>query len=195
MADVPKHRGHVVSKAKVNAFFPTLGNEDYNLSASVKNYRSYFNLPGKGFTSSSGSERFYDFVIGRVHFFMLDSNPREPKGVSAKSAQARWLKRALASSEIELERGGRAPSAIQSCQFGLSRYMRWPYKKWGADLVLTGHAHVYERIVQGGLTYISDGLGGGGMHQFASPVAGSKVRFNSDFGAMRGVRAGKQAHV
>jgi tartrate-resistant acid phosphatase type 5 len=192
MADVPKHRGHVVSKAKVNAFFPTLGNEDYNLSASVKNYRSYFNLPGKGFTSSSGSERFYDFVVGRVHFFMLDSNPREPKGVSAKSAQARWLKRALASSESSWNVVVEHHPPYTSYQFGLSRYMRWPYKKWGADIVLSGHAHVYERIVQGGLTYVGDGLGGGGIHQFASRTAGSKVRFNSDFGAMRGVVQGNK---
>jgi len=192
MAGVPKHRGHVVGHAKVNAFFPALGNEDYNLSASVKNFRSYFTLPGNGFTSSSGSERYYDFVIGRVHFFIVDSDPREPKGVSAHSAQAHWLKSALASSESSWNVVVEHHPPYTSCVFGMSPYMRWPYKKWGADLVLSGHAHVYERVVRGGLTYVDDGLGGAPIHPFASPIAGSKARFNGGFGAMRGIVQGNK---
>jgi len=192
MAAVPKHRGKVVGTSKVNAFFPALGNEDYNLNSSVKPYRDYFTLPGKGFTSTSGNERYYDFVVGRVHFFMVDSDPREPKGVSAGSAQARWLRRALASSESSWNVVVEHHPPYTSCVFGLSPYMRWPYKKWGADLVLSGHAHVYERVVHDGLTYVDDGLGGASLHPFGSKIAGSKVRFNGDFGAMRGIVQGRK---
>ena len=190
MADVPKHHGKVVGTSKVNAFFPVLGNEDYNLSSSVKPYRDYFTLPGKGFTSSSGNERYYDFVIGRIHFFMVDSDHREPKGVSANSAQGRWLKTALASSESSWNVVVEHHPPYTSCVFGLSPYMRWPYKKWGADLVLSGHAHVYERVVRDGLTYVDDGLGGASLHPFGSPIAGSKIRFNRGYGAMRGTVEG-----
>ena len=35
--------------------------------------------------------------------------------------------------------------------------MQWPFKDWGADLVLSGHSHAYERLHVGGLTYIVNG--------------------------------------
>ena len=38
--------------------------------------------------------------------------------------------------------------------------MQWPYKPWGADLVMSGHVHNYERLIEDGLTYIVSGLGG-----------------------------------
>jgi len=192
MAGIPKHRGKVVGTAKVNAFFPSLGNEDYRLSSSVKPYLSYFNLPGEGFTSSSGNERYYDFVVGRIHFFMLDSDPHEPKGVSASSAQARWLKHALASSESSWNVVIEHQPPYTSCVFGETPYMRWPFKKWGANVVLSGHAHVYERLVRGGLTYVIDGLGGSPIHPFGSATAGSEDRYNGGFGAMRGVVRGEK---
>ncbi|MBK6506325.1 MAG: hypothetical protein IPG02_11835 [Ignavibacteria bacterium] len=39
--------------------------------------------------------------------------------------------------------------------------MRWPFKRWGADIVLTGDFHWYERVRRGNMTYITNGLGGG----------------------------------
>jgi hypothetical protein len=62
--------------------------------------------------------------------------------------------------------------------------MQWPYKDWGANIVLSGHAHTYERIDVNGLTYIVNGLGGAGKYGFKStPVAGSQFRYNTDWGA------------
>ena len=38
--------------------------------------------------------------------------------------------------------------------------MKWPFKEWGASIVLSGHEHTLERLVIDDLTYIVNGLGG-----------------------------------
>ena len=63
--------------------------------------------------------------------------------------------------------------------------MQWPFAEWGADAVLTGHDHMYERLTQKGLTYFVNGLGGKSIYQFATPITGSQSRYNADYGAMR----------
>jgi len=64
--------------------------------------------------------------------------------------------------------------------------MRWPFHAWGADVVLAGHNHVYERLnVDGGL-YIVNGLGGGARYAFSeTPEPGSQVRYQANHGALR----------
>jgi hypothetical protein len=62
--------------------------------------------------------------------------------------------------------------------------MQWPYRVWGADAVFSGHDHVYERLLVDHLFYFVNGLGGETLHPFSTPVPGSQVRYNADFGAM-----------
>jgi len=47
-----------------NRFWPSAGNHDWG-SPDLAAYRSYFTLPG--------NERYYDFRMGPVHFFIVDS--------------------------------------------------------------------------------------------------------------------------
>jgi len=63
-------------------------------------------------------------------------------------------------------------------------WAQWPYQEWGADAVLSGHSHVYERLVVDGFPYFVNGLGGGPRYTFNSPLPGSQVRFRDDYGAM-----------
>ena len=62
--------------------------------------------------------------------------------------------------------------------------MRWPFADWGADAVLAGHEHVYERLMIDDIPYFVNGLGGGGRYWFDDPLPGSAVRFSDDHGAM-----------
>ena len=71
--------------AKTNRFWPSLGNHDHDSA-----YEAFFTLPG--------NERYYDFVEGDVHFFMINSNKGEPDGTSPDSVQGQWLKAHLAAS-------------------------------------------------------------------------------------------------
>lgn len=159
-----------------NRFFPTLGNHDWQTSGATP-YLDYFTLPG--------NERYYDFVRGPVHLFALDSDPHEPDGITSSSTQAQWLRDKLAASTAcwQLVYFHHAP--FSSGPHGSNSSMQWPFASWGADVVLAGHDHTYERIVLDSLPYFVNGLGGNGMYAFQpTPVAGSEVRYNENFGAM-----------
>src|SRR5262249_44275966 len=129
--------------------------------------------------------RYYDFTQGPVGFFIIDSDPREPDGVSSSSAQAQWLQGELAASTSTWKLVFFHHPPYSSTDFQ-SPWMRWPFHAWGAAAVLTGHAHTYERLSEdNNFPYFVDGLGGDDdIHSFTTPVPGSQVRYNDDFGAM-----------
>jgi hypothetical protein len=62
--------------------------------------------------------------------------------------------------------------------------MQWPFAAWGADFVLSGHDHTYERISRDGITYFVNGLGGASIYTFFITTEGSQARYNDDYGAM-----------
>jgi tartrate-resistant acid phosphatase type 5 len=162
--------------AEVNRFFPSLGNHDL-ISQNGKPYYDYFTLPG--------NERYYDFTWGPVHLFALDDIESEPDGVGASSIQAKWLSAGLAASTSPWNIVYMHYPAYSSGMHGSTDWARWPYGEWGADAVLAGHDHTYERLEENGLTYFVNGLGGNGRYDFVSILDGSQVRYNADYGAMR----------
>ena len=95
-----------------------------------------------------------------MHFFALDSDPREPHGRSIHSEQARWLRERLASSTATWKIVYMHHPPYSSGSHGSVEEMQWPYQEWGATAVLAGHDHVYERIVRDGFPYFVNGLGG-----------------------------------
>ena len=173
--------------ATVNRFFPSTGNHDWTDGA-IANYKAYFNLPGAGVTSQSptGSELYYDVRNGPLHLFFIDSQAAMASSPEM-TAQKAWLQAALAASDAAWKAVVfHHPPFSSGSAHGSSTAMRWPFASWGADLVLNGHDHTYERVENGGLTYIVDGLGGAGRYGFASsPVTGSLVRYNANWGALK----------
>ena len=163
------------SPGGVNRFFPTLGNHDWH-TPGAQPYLDYFTLPG--------NERYYDFVRGPVQLFAVDSDPREPDGIDAASTQAQWLQRGLAASTAPWQLVYFHHSPYSSGPHGSDPVFQWPFKQWGADAVVTGHDHLYERLNVGGLPYFVNGLGGVVRYEVRAPVPGSQVRYNADFGAM-----------
>lgn len=176
-----------VGSAEENAFFPSLGNHDYSdAKPGPETYLKYFDLPGSGFDNSSGNERYYDFVQGPIHFFVLNSNPEEPDGTSSTSTQAKWLKEQLDASDSpwNIVYDHHPPYSSDS-KHGSTGYMRWPYAEWGADVVISGHSHTYERIMRHDIVYFVNGLGGRKRYEFGEWVKGSESRYNSNWGAQR----------
>lgn len=160
-----------------NRFFPSLGNHDWDSASGADPYLGYFSLPG--------NERYYDFGWGPVHFFALDSDPREPDGTSNTSTQAIWLQNRLAAATepwkiVYMHH----PPYSSAAGHGSTAYMQWDFSGWGASATLAGHDHSYERIDVGGIPYFVNGLGGQTAYVFGAPVAGSQVRYNSQYGAM-----------
>ena len=158
-----------------NRFFPSLGNHDWHATG-AQPYLDYFTLPG--------NERYYDFSYGPVHFYALDSDSREPDGVGRTSQQAVWLQNQLAVSTSPWNIVYFHHAPYSSGMHGDVDWMQWPFAEWGADVVLSGHDHTYERILRDGITYFVNGLGGKSKYSFFGVIEGSQMRYNQDYGAM-----------
>lgn len=171
-----RYTGKYGAGSPTNRFFPALGNHDWGNNG-IRPYLLYFTLPG--------NERYYDFVSGPVHFFILDSDPKEPDEVSSTGKQAGWLKNGLAASTSTFNIVIAHHAPYSSGRHGPNTYMQWPFKAWGAHAVLSGHDHTYERLLISDLVYFVNGLGGDTPYNFGTTVVGSQVRFNKDYGAMR----------
>ena len=173
---ISPYRGGFGQGAEINRFFPTLGNHDWD-TPGAQPYLDYFELPG--------NERYYDFTWGPVHFFAVSSDSREPDGVSANSAQAMWLQERLSASTLPWKIVYFHQPPYSSGYHGPVDWMRWPFEEWGASAVLSGHDHVYERLIIGGIPYFINGLGGGPIYFFPTVAEGSQARYSADYGAMR----------
>jgi hypothetical protein len=172
---ISPYSGGYGAGAGKNRFFPSLGNHDWN-TFQAQPYLDYFTLPG--------NERYYSFTWGPVHFFALDSDSREPDGVGRSSSQAAWLQEQLVASENSWKIVYFHHAPYSSGLHGPVDWMQWPFAAWGADFVLSGHDHTYERISRDGITYFVNGLGGASIYTFFITTEGSQARYNDDYGAM-----------
>ncbi|MEJ2757563.1 MAG: metallophosphoesterase [Anaerolineales bacterium] len=161
--------------ATENHFFPTLGNHDW-MWMSAQPYLDYFTLPG--------NERYYSFQWDFIDFFALDSDTAEPDGIGQSSIQAEWLQTKLAASTAVWKIIFFHHSPYSSGYNGPVTYMRWPFQEWGADLVLSGHDHDYERLQVNDLLYIVQGLSGGQLYPLGEKVPESQFRFAGEYGAL-----------
>jgi hypothetical protein len=143
--------GHFGTGATENRFFPSLGNHDW-LTPGAQPYLDYFVLPG--------NERYYDVVRGDVHLFALDSDFHEPDGITHDSVQGQWLRGALAASKARWRIVYMHHPPFSSGPHGPTPEMQWPFRDWGASLVLAGHDHTYERLFVDGMTYVVCGISG-----------------------------------
>ncbi|MBZ5538826.1 MAG: metallophosphoesterase [Acidobacteriia bacterium] len=128
-------------------FYASLGNHDNT------NERFYkpFNMNG---------ESYYTYKKGNVRFFVLNSNYMDPK-------QTAWL-------ETQLKDAGNGDWKIcifhhplySSAKFhgsalDLRQLLEPLFIKYGVDVVLSGHDHVYERVhPQHGIYYFTEGASG-----------------------------------
>jgi tartrate-resistant acid phosphatase type 5 len=175
-AYIAPYQGSYGAGAAENRFFPVLGNHDW-YAPGAQPYLDYFTLPG--------NERYYTVRRGPIEFFMLDTSQNEPAGYSADSAQAQWLQQQLAASDAPWQIVVlHYPPYSSSARHGSDRMVQWPYVTWGANVVIAGHDHLYERLQENGLPYFVNGAGGKDLYPFKPwPTAGSVVRYNQDYGA------------
>ncbi|HMP82719.1 MAG TPA: metallophosphoesterase family protein [Verrucomicrobiota bacterium] len=136
--------------------WPTLGNHDTagkTDHVDTYPYFSIFHLPKAGEAGGvpSGTEHYYSFDLGMVHFVCLDSMTADR---STNGAMANWLRADLAANRSRwtvvfwhyppYSKGG-----YDSDERGDLIAMRENFgpiiEAGGADLMLSGHSHVYER--------------------------------------------------
>ncbi len=158
-------------------FLPALGNHDWGDHDWPRAYLAQFRLPGNG--------RYYHATLGDLGLWVLDSDEHEPDGIDADAAQACWLREGLARSETLLNVVVAHHPPYSSGAHGSSDRLRWPFARWGADAVLSGHEHSYERLDVDGIPYVVNGSGGAALRAFGRPLIGSRVRDATHHGAQR----------
>ena len=123
---------------------PVPGNHDYN-TAGASGYFGYFGAaagqPGKGW---------YSYDLGAWHVVVLNSNCSSIGGCNAGSAQEKWLRADLAASSARctvamwhhprFNSGRTHGNNMEVAPLWNALY------DYGADVVLNGHVHVYERF-------------------------------------------------
>jgi hypothetical protein len=160
---------------------PAPGNHDYNTSG-ASGYFGYYGAaagpPGRGY---------YSYDLGDWHVVSLNSNI----DMSAGSAQGQWLRADLAASTRRCALAyWHHPRFSSSDGHGSSTE---PQPLWdalyeaGAEIVVSGHNHVYERFAPQtpggqsdpvrGIREFVVGTGGTGLHGFGGAIANSEVRY------------------
>lgn len=151
-AYIVNYKGKYGAGSPTNRFFPAIGDHDWY--GSTRGYTPYQN-----FLSPPGNGRYYDFVQGPIHWYILNSDQHEPDGTWLGSAQSLWLSNRLAVA-TESWKIVVIHDPPYSSGSGLNTDTPWPYKEWGATALISGDAHNYERLEKDGFPYFVNGAGG-----------------------------------
>jgi acid phosphatase type 7 len=172
--------------------YPIPGNHEY-VTAGAAGYYTYF-----GAAAHNPAKGYYSFDLGGWHLLALNSNCAEIGGCGPGSPQEQWLAADLAAH----------PGVCTLAYWHHPRFSSGPHGNdpisqtfWtdlynaGADLVLNGHDHVYERFAPQdpastfdplrGLRQITIGTGGKNLTSFPVVRANSQVRNASAYGILK----------
>jgi F5/8 type C domain-containing protein/calcineurin-like phosphoesterase family protein/glycosyl hydrolase family 99 len=170
---------------------PAAGNHEYN-TAGAAPYYAYF-----GAAAGDSSKGYYSYNVGTWHIVVLNSNCSKIGGCDTGSAQYAWLKADLAANPASCTLAYWHHPLFSSGEHGNNTVTKplWQLLQTnGAELVLTGHDHDYERFAPqnadgvataNGIREFVVGTGGRGHYSFPTVRANSEVRYNSGFGVLR----------
>jgi hypothetical protein len=159
------------------AFFPAVGNHEYETPTEFAEYYTRF-FGGGGF---DGDVRWYSFEWGGVWFFSLSTE----EAFGPDSEQGRWLSAGL-----------EAAQASEGFRFSIV-YLHRPFFSCGDNdhhpeeqalwepiflernvpLVIQAHMHSYERFTVNGITYVTSGGGGGGIGEIDENIDRPECEF------------------
>ncbi len=177
--------------------WPAAGNHEYN-TAGAKGYYDYFN--GVGVQSGRAGDRskgYYSFNVGTWHVVALNSNCSAIGGCGVGSAQEQWLRADLAANPTACTLAYWHHPRFSSGSHGNNSSMQplWQvlYDN-GADLVLAGHDHDYERFAPQTASGVLDntrgirsfvvGTGGKELNGFGTTRANSQLRSSAALGVL-----------
>ena len=177
---------------------PSPGNHEYNTSGAT-GYFDYFNGVGVN-TGQAGTrgQGYYAYNIGTWRLYALNSNIAR----DAASAQVAWLKQDLAANPKQCSLAYWHHSRWMSGDGGSGHFsdasMGPIYQALydeGADLVLGGHSHIYERFAPQnpagqvdnnfGIRQFVTGLGGAERDNISQIAANSQLRYNATHGVLQ----------
>lgn len=171
---------------------PAIGNHEY-LTPGASGYFTYFDgaagAPGKGY---------YSFNLGSWHLIALNSNCSDVGGCGLNSPEVQWLKADLAANQAKCTLAYWHHPRFSSGEHGNQVQMAtiWDvlYQE-GADLVLSGHDHDYERFMPmdangnpdstTGIREFVVGTGGKNYYKFNAIEPTSQVHAADVFGVLK----------
>lgn len=179
---------------------PAPGNHDYETPGG-SGYFDYFAGVGRNTSEVTGArgEGWYSFNVGTWHLISLNSNCSFVGGCGATSRQVAWLR-----ADLQSNRAATCTLAYwhhPRYSSGKSRDDRSYQPFWdalyefGADVVLVGHDHHYERFAPQnangqadsarGIRQFIVGTGGHSFQALGGTLPNSEVRNNTTFGVMK----------
>jgi hypothetical protein len=179
--------------------YPASGNHEYNTSGAA-GYYTYFGSAAspQDANCTANCKGYYSYDLGAWHLIVLNSECSQVGGCAAGSPQEQWLAADLAAHSNTCTMAyWHRPLFSSGWSLGDSAV----HDLWvdlynaGADLVLNGHDHDYERLTPqdpsgvadptNGITEIIVGTGGVNHTSFNSPAANTVVRNNTTYGVLK----------
>jgi hypothetical protein len=163
---------------------PSPGNHEYNTSGAAGYFQYFNNIPS-----------YYAYNLGSWRIYALNSEI----DVSVSSPQVTWLVEDLAANPSQCVIAyWHTPRWSSGSKNGSQPNLQTLWQilhDAGAELVINGHEHNYERFaemdgsgaeVSQGLREIVVGTGGAGLYDFGTPpLAASQVRDNTTYGVLK----------
>lgn len=169
---------------------PSVGNHEYNV-ASAAGYFDYF-----GAVAGTRGEGWYSFDAGSWHLIAINSNCSRVGGCGPGTPQYEWLRSDLAASGTRCTLAYWHHPRFTSGYHGNDESVAplWDLLAGaGAELVLSGHDHHYERLAPlapdgtpdpGGMRQMIAGTGGRSLYPALASHAGSEVRRATSYGIL-----------
>lgn len=172
---------------------PAPGNHDYNTGGAA-GYFGYF-----GAAAGDPSKGYYSYDLGSWHIVVINSNCSEVGGCGAGSPQEQWLRADLATHPavctLAYWHHPRFSSGIHGSSTSVQAIWQALYD-YGADVVVNGHDHDYERFAPQDPSGVADPergirqfvVGTGGMSHYSftgPPAANGEVRNGGAFGVLK----------
>jgi hypothetical protein len=170
---------------------PAVGNHEYGTSG-ASGYYTYF-----GSAAGDPSKGYYSYDLGAWHVVVLNSQC-SAVACNAGSPQEQWLRADLAAHPNVCTLAYWHHPRFSSGTTHGSNMTYQPFWQalydYGADVVMNGHEHNYERFAPQSPTGVADpngirefvaGTGGKGHYGFGTPIANSQVRNSTTFGVLK----------
>lgn len=170
---------------------PSPGNHEYNTPGAA-GYYGYF-----GAAAGNPTQGWYSYDVGAWHVISLNSNCPAIGGCGAGSPQETWLRNDLASHgnacTLAYWHYPRFSSGLHGDVASMQPIWQALYD-YGADVVLNGHDHTYERFAPQtpggaadatfGIREFVVGTGGRSHYIFNAPKPNSEARNNDTYGVL-----------
>ncbi len=179
-------------RVKDRTILPVAGNHDWDTTGAA-GYLAYF-----GTTAAPQGVTWYSTDVGAWHVIVLDSECPQVGGCGTDSPQGRWLANDLTTSTARCTLAIWHKPRFSSGEHGDDRDVGpfWDLlHEDGAELVINGHDHDYERFAPqdpsgneerpGGIREIVVGTGGAELRQFGRTARNSEFRMAGTYGVLR----------